>query len=100
MAISPLEVERQALADFGLEVTVTPATGEPYPLTMLYDEQHEDAGLGHISGNLTRPMFRCLPEDAVGIAPGYILALAGVAYKVFDVLRRHQALTEIRTTEQ
>ena len=100
MAISPLEVERQALADFGFEVTVTPVTGAPYPLTMLYDEQHEDVGLGHISGNLTRPMFRCLPEDAAGIGPGDTLTLAGVDYKVFDVLPRHHALTEIRTTEQ
>ena len=100
MTIPALEIEAQTMADFGVEVTVTPATGDPYPKIMLYDEQAEDVGIGHIRGNLTRPVFRCLPEDAAGIVPGYILVMAGVEHKVFDVLPRHQALTEIRTTEQ
>ena len=100
MAISPLEVERQALADFGVEVTVTPVTGEPYPLTMLYDEHEEDSGLGHIRGNLTQPVFRCMPAAAAAIVPGTILTLGGVDFKVFDALPRHQALTEIRVVEQ
>lgn len=100
MTIPVLEIEPQALIDFGVEVTVTPATGEPYTLNMLHDEHEEDSGLGHIRGNLTQPVFRCLPADGVAIVPGTILTMGGVDYKVFDALPRHHALTEIRAVEQ
>ncbi len=100
MTIPALEIEAQTLADFGVEVVVTPVTGEPYPLTMLHDEHDEDSGLGHIRGNLTQPVFRCLPTDATPIVPGTILTMGGVDYKVFDALPRHRALTEIRVVEQ
>ena len=100
MTIPTLEIEVQTLVDFGVEVTVTPATGEPYPLTMLHDEHEEDSGLGHIRGNLTQPVFRCLPADGAAIVQGTLLTLGGVDYKVFDVIPRHQALTEIRAVEQ
>lgn len=100
MTIPTLEIEAQTLADFGVEVTVTPATGEPYTLTMLYDERDEDSGLGHIRGNLSQPVFRCMPAPGTPIVPGTILTMGGIDYKVFDALPRHHALTEIRAVEQ
>ncbi|MBU0680107.1 MAG: hypothetical protein KKD73_01675 [Proteobacteria bacterium] len=100
MPVNPLEVDILALADFGHEVLVTPATGDPYTLTMIYDEPDEEGGLGHINGNLSQPIFSCLPADAVLISPGTVLTLAGIDYKVFDALPRFQAMTEIRVVEQ
>lgn len=98
--MNPLGVDILALADFGHEVLVTPATGDPYPVTMIYDEADEDVGLGHINGNLSQPLFSCLPADAARVSPGTVLTLAGIDYKVTDVLPRFQAMTEIRVVEQ
>lgn len=98
--INSLEVGRQCVADFGEPVTVTPVVGDPVEVQMIFDEPDDDVRLGNLAGNLNAPVFRCMPADAAVIEEGALLTRGGTDYEVFDVLPRHQDLTEIRAQER
>ena len=98
MNIDPLETARQALADFGVEVTVTPLDGSAqFPLQALFSPKTTDASLGQMRGAMQGPVFRGMPDDAAAVSEGDILTLEGANYAAFEPVAIPGKLTEIRT---
>lgn len=101
MAIDPLEPARMALADFGEDLTVTPAAGESFSARMLWGEGIDDATLGSSRSAMAHTLFRCAPETGELIAEGdEITTVDGKTFAVFEVIPRRGMLTEIRVVER
>lgn len=102
MAIDPMEVCRMEVRDFGEKVTIVTTDGTVFWPQMIFEDEVEDTALGHMSGAVGQPVFRCLPEDAVLIEEGALLTCEdGTEYTVFaEPIRRRNQLTLIRVNEQ
>jgi len=97
MIIDPLEIPRQALADYGVDVIVTPLSGgEPFPVIALFSAGSVPRSLGQSRGEILGPVFRVDPDRSGDFAEGDLLTHGGDNYAVVEIVPIAGNLTVIK----
>lgn len=97
MIVDPLEIPRQALADFGVDVIATPLSGgEPFPALALFSAGPVARALGQSRGEIQGPVFRVDPDRNGDFAEGDLLTHGGDNYAIVEIVPVAGNLTVIK----
>lgn len=97
MIINPLEIHRQVLADFGVDVIATPLSGgEPFTARALFSARPVARSLGQSRGEILGPVFRVDPDRSSDFAEGDLLTYGGGNYAVVEIVPIAGNLTSIK----